>query len=437
MTSSTLTRIAPTQVALEIPITGEELAAAEDRAFRKLAKNVRLPGFRKGKVPRKIFEQTYGAQAVTSEAMDEVLPEVYAKAVREHDLEPVERPKMEIVEESNGRPTRLKATVEVRPAIALGEYKGIPAVQPTTTVTEEEIDRSLAALVKERATLVPVERPAEIGDVVTADYEGSLDGAVFEGGTAKGEVFELVEGHFAPGFVGGIAGMRAGETKTVEVRFPDDYAAAELAGKTALFTITLHDVKQFELPVVDDEFAQSLSGNQTVAELRTDLRRRLEAVAAARARRLVGNVVMERLLATHEFPLPQTMVEGEVEHLVNDAAATAARSGVSFDEYLKETGKSEAELRAEYRPEAESRVKATLLIEQIAKAERIAATPADVARELESLSRQYGQPVARIRRALGNNLLSLMDGIVRSKTLDFLIDNAQLTAGEETAPPPA
>jgi trigger factor len=435
MTTSTLTRLAPTQVALEIPITGEELAAAEDRAFRKLAKNVRLPGFRRGKVPRKIFEQAYGAEAVTNEAMDEVIPEVYAKAIREHDLAPVERPKMEILEQSGGRPTRLRATVEVRPEIALGEYRGIAATRPSASVSESEIDRSLEALARERATLVPEERPAQLGDVVTADYEGRVDGTAFEGGSASGEVFELREGRFVPGFAEGIAGMKAGETRSIDVRFPDDYGAAELAGKNVTFTVSLRDVKRLELPVLDDAFAQSLSGNQTVDELRADLRRRLEAVAQARARRVVGNAVMERLLAAHDFPLPPTMVESEVDHLISDAAAAAARGGVNYDEFLKQSGKSEEELRAGYRAEASSRVKATLLIEQVAKAENIVATPADVMHELEALSRQYGQPVARIRKALGNNLLSLMEGIVRTKTLDFLIDNAQVTTFEETIDP--
>ncbi len=435
MTTSTLTRLAPTQVALEIPITGEELAAAEDRAFRKLAKNVRLPGFRRGKVPRKIFEQAYGAEAVTNEAMDEVIPEVYAKAVREHDLAPVERPKMEILEQNEGRPTRLRATVEVRPEIALGEYRGIAVSRPSASVSEGEIDRSLEALARERATLVPEERPAELGDVVTADYEGRIDGTAFEGGSATGEVFELREGRFVPGFAEGIAGMRAGETRSIEVRFPDDYGAGELAGKNATFTVSVRDVKRLELPVLDDAFAQSLSGNQTVDELRADLRRRLEAVAEARARRAVGNAVMERLLAAHDFPLPPTMVESEVDHLMSDAAAAAARGGVNYDEFLKQSGKSEEEMRAGYRAEASSRVKATLLIERVAKAENIVATPADVVHELEALSRQYGQPVARIRKALGNNLLSLMEGIVRTKTLDFLIDNALVTVPEETIDP--
>lgn len=427
MTTSTLTRLAPTQVELEIPISAEELAAAEDRAFRRLAKNVKLPGFRAGKVPRKVFEQTYGAQTIASQAMEDVVPEVYAKAVREHDLDPVDRPKMELLPEADGKPARLKATVEVRPEFTLGQYKGIEVARPAAEIADEDVERSLQALAKERATLVPVEREARLGDVVTLDYEGKIDGVAFDGGTAKGQMTELDENRFIPGFASGIAGMKAGETKDVEAVFPEDYGAADLAGKTAVFTIALHDVKALELPPLDDEFAKSVSGSETLDALRDDVRKRLEAIAEGRARRFVGNAVMEKLIEAHDFPLPDTMVGREVDSMVSDAASQAAQAGVNFEDSLKEAGKTEAQLREEYEPDARTRVKGTLLIEAIAKAENIHATPADVAEELAALARQYGQPVERIRQALGNNVLSLMDGIVRNKTLEFLIDNAKVT----------
>ncbi|HKU81634.1 MAG TPA: trigger factor, partial [Candidatus Tumulicola sp.] len=287
------------------------------------------------------------------------------------------------------------------------------------------------------ATLVPVDRAARLGDVVTVDYSGSVDGTAFEGGTAENQVTELSQGRFIPGFAEGIAGMHAGEKKNVEAHFPADYAQAELAGKTATFAVTLHDIKQLELPPLDDEFAKRVSENATLEALRSDVRRRLEAISGAREHRLAGNAVMEALLASHEFPLPPSMVEAEVDHLVGDAAANAARAGTTFEQYLEHVGKTEDELRGDLRTDAETRVKSTLLIEQIAKAEGIVATPADVSAELEGLARQYRQPVAKVREALGNSLLSLMDGIVRTKTLDFLIESAEAASGtppgEETS----
>ncbi len=388
---------------------------------------MRLAGFRKGKVPRKVFEQTYGSGAITHDAVEDVVPEAYARAVREHDLEPVERPKIEVVQEDDGRPTRVKATVAVRPEIALRDYKGVAVTVPHATVSDDDVERAVSALAKERATLVPVDRAAEAGDVVTIDYAGTIDGVAFEGGTAAGETAELTEGRFIPGFVSGIVGMQAGETKDVRARFPDNYAQPDLAGKEAAFTVTVHEVKRYDLPVIDDAFASAVSGNATADELRADVRRRLEAIATQRERRAIGNAVLDALLRDHEFALPPSMVDGEIDHLVNDTVSAAAQAGETFERYLEHIGKSEDELRAAYRADAETRVKTTLLVEQIAKAEGVVATPADVASEVEALARQYGQPADRVRKALGTNLLPLMAAIVRNKTLDFLVDHAKVT----------
>ncbi|HTX57372.1 MAG TPA: trigger factor [Candidatus Acidoferrales bacterium] len=426
MSTSTLTRLDPTQVELEIPITPQELEAAQERAFRRLSKHVKLPGFRAGKAPRRVFEQTYGTESITSEALEDVVPEVYARAVREHELVPVDRPKMELLPAEEGKPSRLRATVAVRPAIELHPYKGIEIERESVEIGDDDVERSLEALAKERATLVPVERPAQLGDVVTLDYEGKIDGAPFEGGAAKGQVTELDDERFIPGFASGIAGMRAGETAEVEAVFPNDYPKDELAGKTAVFSVTVHDVKALELPAVDDEFAKTISENETIGALREDVRKRLEAIAASRARRAVGNELMTKLVDAHEFPLPEVLVEREVDNMVNDLAAQLAQTGANLDEYLKEQGKTVDELRSTFRESAEQRVKGTLVIEEIARAEGINATPADVAEELAALSRQYGQPVDRIRKALGNNVVSLMEGIVRNKTLEFLVDNAKV-----------
>lgn len=423
--SSTLTRLAPTQVELEIVISAEELAEAQERAFKKLARNVRLPGFRPGKVPRRVFEQNYGVESIENQAMEDVVPEVYAKAVREHELEPVSRPSMQMLPEEDGQPHRIKATVEVRPQIELGTYKGIDVKPESAAVTDEDVDRSLQSLARERATLVPVERASKLGDVVTLDYAGTIDGVPFDGGTAKAQLTELDEGRFIPGFASGIAGLSAGESKDVTATFPADYGQAELAGKDAIFAVTVHDVKELELPAIDDAFAQSVSENKTADDLRADVRKRLEAIGEARRRREIGNAVMEKLLASHEVALPDSMVESEIGHMIEEGEQHAARAGVSFEEYLAQTGKSLEQLREEFRPEAQARVKGTLLIEAIAKAEGVVATPADIADELQTLAAQYGQPVDRIRKALGNNVLSLMDGIVRTKTMDLLVDAAK------------
>jgi trigger factor len=287
------------------------------------------------------------------------------------------------------------------------------------------VERALKTLARDRAALVPVEREARLGDVVTIDYEGKIDGVAFEGGSAQGQQTELSEDRFIPGFATGIAGMKAGETKDVEATFPEDYQQSDLAGKKAVFTIALHEVKELELPAIDDELAKVTSQHQTLDELKADIRQRLQTAAENRIKRETGNGLVERLVAAHDFPLPEVLVDREVEAMISDGAGMAARMGMSFDDYLKAIGKSEDDLRAEYRQDAERRVKGTLILEAIAKAENITATPADIQSELQSLSRQYGQPVDRIRQALGNNLLSLMDGIVRNKTVEFLVEHAK------------
>ena len=432
--TATLNKLSPTQVELLIAISPDEMRDAEDRAFRRLVKKAKLPGFRPGKAPRKIFEQAYGAETISHEAMEDVVPTVYAKAVREHDLEPVDRPHMELLPGEEGAPPRVKAVVEVRPEIDLQEYKGLKLTRTLPVVTGDEVDRSVQSLARERATLVPVERAAKLGDVVTVDYEGKIDGTPFEGGSAKGQTTELNEGRFIPGFASGIAGMNAGETKDVEAVFPENYTQETLAGKTATFTITLHEVKELELPSIDDELAKAVSDHQTLEELRADIRKRLEAVAQARAQRELGGQAVEELVKVHDFPLPAILIEREIENMLGDTASMAARMGISLDDYLKTAKKTEEQLRDEYRPEAERRVKATLVLEAIGKAEKISATPADIKDELQSLARQYGQPVDRVRQALGNNVLPLMEGIVRTKTVDFLVEHAQI---EEATSAPA
>ncbi len=432
--TATLNKLSPTQVELLIAISPDEMREAEDRAFRRLVKKAKLPGFRPGKAPRKIFEQAYGAETISHEAMEDVVPTVYAKAVREHDLEPVDRPHMELLPGEEGAPPRVKAVVEVRPAIDLKEYKGLKLTRTLSVVTGEEVERSLQSLARERATLVPVDRAAQLGDVVTVDYEGKIDGTPFEGGSAKGQTTELNEGRFIPGFATGIAGMSAGETKDIEAHFPENYQQEALAGKTAAFTITLHEVKELELPPIDDELAKAVSDHQTLEELRADIRKRLEAVAQARAQRELGGQAVEELVKVHDFPLPAILIEREIENMLGDTASMAARMGISLDDYLKTAKKTEEQLRDGFRPEAERRVKATLVLEAIGKAEKIAATPADIQEELRSLARQYGQPVDRVRQALGNNVLPLMEGIVRTKTVDFLVEHAKI---EEATSAPA
>jgi trigger factor len=422
---STLKPLDPTQVELEISITPEEFTAAQDAAFRKLVRNLKMPGFRPGKVPRKIFESTYGTSQIIERALDDLVPVKYAAAVEEHGIEPLDRPKMELLPEEEGQPLRVKAIVPIRPAIELADYAGVEITDVVETATEAEVEAALEQLRRNAATLVPVDRPVQAGDVATLDYEGKIDGVAFDGGAAQGQETELDEDRFIPGFVQGIVGMSAGETKDVHATFPDPYANADLAGKEAVFSVTVHEVKEPELPQLDDELAKRVSRSETLEDLRAEVRRRLNDTVKNNARRSMSSQLLDKLVSANDFPLPEVLVEREIESLMNDSRQHVTRAGMTWDDYLRESGKGEAELRDAYRPEAERRVKTTLLVEAIAKKEGVQATQADVEVELDALAAQYGQPRERIVQALQSNVAALIDGIVRTKTIDRLIEQAK------------
>ena len=432
--SATLKQLDPTRVELEIAISSEDLEAARTHAFRELVKRAKIPGFRPGKVPRGIFEQHYGRGLIEERALDDIVPRVYSQAIEELDLYPVANPDLELLPaEQEGGPVRVKAVVAVRPDITLSEYKGIEIQQERDTATDEEVDASLDTLRREAAVLVPVDRGIKIGDVATLDYEGKIDGEPFEGGKAEQSPTEIEEGRFIPGFIESIVGMKSGETKDFDVNFPADFPKTELAGKTATFTVSVHEVKERELPPLDDALAERIAGRaMTLLELKVDLRRRLDSVAAAKARRTMATHVVDRALAMHDFPLPSILVEREIDALLEDTRSWVERTypGGEGDEkwpsYLSDIGKSEADIRGGFQDDAERRVKTSLLLGAIARAEGVEASREDIEHELEHLAAQYRQPKERMLELLAPNLGSLAAGIVRTKTIDLLLDSAKI-----------
>ena len=426
MSATTLKQLDPTQVELEISISPEEFSAATDAAYKKLVRTAKVPGFRPGKVPRKIYEQQYGTARIVDQALEELVPEKYSQAIDEYKLEPIARPQMELIPEADGAPLRFRAVVSVRPAIDVKDYTGVELDARPQAATDEEFESALESMRKEAATLIPVDRPVQLGDTVTLDYEGKVEGEAFEGGAATGEQTEVNESRFVPGFAAGIVGMRAGETKHVTLTFPADYGAAELAGKEAVFTITVHEVKEPELPALDDSFAQRVSKSETIDALRDELRARLDAGTLQRARRDMAEQLFGKLLAAHDVPLPQVMVEREIDSLINDSKQYVARYGTAWDDYLTAVGKSEETFRSEFAEEARKRVKTTLIVEAIASAEKIEATPAEIGAELDAIARQYNQPREKVLELMGSNVGALVEGIVRAKTIDFLIEKANV-----------
>ena len=427
--TATVKHLDPTQVELEISVPQEDLESARERAFKELSRNARIPGFRPGKVPRRIFEAQYGTQGIEERAMDAVVPDAYSKALQENELEPLERPTMELLPvEDEAAPLRFRATVAIRPTVVAHDYKGIEVEGPSVAVSDADLETALEQLRKDAGTLVPVDRAVELGDTPTIDYLGKIDDVPFDGGSAQNQATEILEDRFIPGFATGIVGMKAGETKDIETKFPDDYQNQDLAGKTAIFTITVHENKISEPAALDDELAVRFRGpGTTLDQLRDDLRNRLEVNARERRKRAVSGSLLEQLLAKHDVPLPTLMVDRESDALETEAKGYIERAGMNFDEYLKQQDKSAEDLRAEYRTEAERRVKTTLVLEAIAKAEHITATGDDIEAEVQQMSEQYRQPREAILQMLRENVNALIDGIVRTKTVEFLIDNAVIT----------
>ena len=427
--NASVRKLAPTEVELDIEVSANDFAQAQERAFRKLVNRYKLPGFRPGRVPRRIFEQHVGKASIDHQALEDLVPEAYAKALKEHQLEPVDRPHFDLDRSSEDNSLRIKATVAVRPDIDLGDYRNIPATRQITAVTEEEVEHSIEALRKRAATLEPVEdRGIQSGDIVTMDYAGRINGQPFEGGSASNHTAEVTEEKLLPGFVEQLAGATPGDERTVTVTFPDSYRAQDLAGKEAIFDVKVHEIKRALLPELDDAFAREVSDHGSVAELREDVRRRLEAVAQARSREAMQKQILDALLAHNDFPLPEIMVNREIESLITDSKSHVQRLGRSWEEYLTAKGVDETGLQAEYKEEAERRVKTALLLEEIAKREKIEVTTAELERELDSLAASYGQSresmIELLRKSTGFG--PIIDTVRKGKTLDFLLESANV-----------
>ena len=434
--TATVRKLAPTEVELDIEVSAPDFEAARERAFRKLVKQYRLPGFRPGRVPRPIFERHIGSEAIDHQAMEDVVPDAYSKALKEHNLDPVDRPHIDLERLDNGNALRIKATVSVRPDITLADYRGIALEKQPVTVTDEEVERSLQALRKRAAALEAVEgRGIQAGDVVTMDYVGTIDGEPFDGGTATNHTTEVTGEKFVPGFAEQLYGARPGDKKVVSVTFPSAYHAEPLAGKDASFDVTIHDVREPVLPDLDEAFVKQVSDHETVDALRADIQKRLIAVGEAQAREGMQKQLIAALISKHDFPLPLVLVDREVESLLSDAKSYMQSIGRPWSEYLAAKGVDEKGLSLEYRTEAERRVKTALILEEIARAEGIDVTTADLESELDHLARSYGRSreamIDVVRRNTGFG--PLIDSVRKQKTIEFLLQQASIQVSQVSA----
>ncbi len=413
---------------LDIEVDAEQVAAALDKAFKKVVAKVNVPGFRKGKVPRAIFESKFGVESLYQDALDIIVPDAYVAAVQETGIVPVDRPEVDVEQFGKGQVLKFKAKVVVKPEVELGEYKGIEVEAGDASVSEEEINEELERLQKRHAELVPVEEGvAENGDVVVIDFEGFVDGEPFEGGKAERYSLELGSGSFIPGFEEQVVGLAKDGEKEITVTFPENYQAEELQGKEAVFKIKLHDIKRKNLPALDDEFAKDVSEFETLDEYKADLAEKLKERKQNELNSKKEAEVVEKVAAAAQVEIPQVMLDDEAEQMVKEFENRLRTQGMNIQMYYQFTGQSADDLKAQMKGDAEKRVRNNLVLEAVAKAENIEASEEEIEAELESLSKMYGRSADEIRSIFASNgtLGTLVQDIVARKTVKFLVDNSK------------
>ncbi|MFC4801001.1 trigger factor [Neobacillus sp. GCM10023253] len=412
---------------LTIEVSADKVNEGLDAAFKKVVKQINVPGFRKGKMPRGMFEKRFGVEALYQDALDFIFPDAYMTAIDETGIEPIAQPEnvdFDLEQMGKDKDFTFKATVQVKPEVILGEYKGLEVEELDTTISEEDVQKELEALQNRHAELVVKEEgTAVLGDTVVIDFEGFVDGEAFEGGKGENYSLELGSGSFIPGFEEQLVGVAAGESKDVEVTFPEEYHAAELAGKPAVFKTTVHEIKGKELPALDDEFAKDVDDEvETLDALKEKIKTRLEDSKKHEAEHNLQDTVVEKAAENAQVELPEVMIDNEVNRLLQDFEQRLQMQGMNLQLYYQFSGQGEEALREQMKADAEKNVRVRLTLEAIAKAENLEVSEEDVNAELEKMAGMYNMPVDNIKKALGGTE-GIKEELKYKKAIDFLVEN--------------
>ncbi|EHD5437039.1 trigger factor [Listeria monocytogenes] len=410
---------------LTFEIEQEKVKEGLDRAFVKVRKTLNVPGFRKGKVPRQIFNQRFGEEALFQDALDILLPEVYSAAIDEAGIDPVDTPQVNIESMEKGETWVLTAEVTVKPEVKLGDYKGLEVEKRETELTTEELEAELKQLQERQAELVVKEdAPAENGDTVILDFEGFKDGVAFEGGQAENHSLELGSGQFIPGFEEKLVGLKAGDEADIELTFPEEYHAEDLAGQPVVFKVKLHEIKTKEVPALDDELAKDIDEEvETLDELKEKISKRLQEAKEESVAQAKQEEVIAKAVENAEVDIPHAMVHHEADHLMNHFAQDLQAQGLTPELYYQFTGQTEEAMHAQMEKDAEKRVKMNLVLEAIAEAENIEPTEEAIDEEISTLAEKYGMEKDAVRAALGD-MSELKSDLKIRKTIDVLLDSA-------------
>ena len=424
---STVEKIEGNKVSLKIEVSYEDFDKEIQKAYNKNKGRFNVPGFRKGKTPRRIIESNYGEGVFYEDAINTVFPPAYEKAIEEHDLEPIDRPSLDLEDIKKGEPVILLVDVEVKPEVKLGDYKGIEVEKEEFKVTDEDIDSELKNIQERNARIVEVEdRAAENGDILTLDYSGSVDGEKFDGGTAENQQLELGSDSFIPGFEEQLVGVNVGDERDVKVTFPEEYHSEELEGKEAVFEVKVHEIKSKELPALDDELAKDVSEFDTLEEVKEDIKTKLEEEAEKKEKASYENAVIDKVCENAEVETPQILIEDQIDANVRDFGQRLTQQGLQLEKYLELTGMSMEDFRAQFTEEAEKIAKAELVIDAISEKEGIEATDEELETEIEEMAKQYNQKVEDVKERFSENDLDYIKmGIGKRKTVDFLVENTK------------
>ncbi|HAC2180049.1 TPA_asm: trigger factor [Listeria monocytogenes] len=410
---------------LTFEIEQEKVKEGLDRAFVKVRKTLNVPGFRKGKVPRQIFNQRFGEEALFQDALDILLPEVYSAAIDEAGIDPVDTPQVNIESMEKGETWVLTAEVTVKPEVKLGDYKGLEVEKRETELTTEELEAELKQLQERQAELVVKEdAPAENGDTFILDFEGFKDGVAFEGGQAENHSLELGSGQFIPGFEEKLVGLKAGDEADIELTFPEEYHAEDLAGQPVVFKVKLHEIKTKEVPALDDELAKDIDEEvETLDELKEKISKRLQEAKEESVAQAKQEEVIAKAVENAEVDIPHAMVHHEADHLMNHFAQDLQAQGLTPELYYQFTGQTEEAMHAQMEKDAEKRVKMNLVLEAIAEAENIEPTEEAIDEEISTLAEKYGMEKDAVRAALGD-MSELKSDLKIRKAIDVLLDSA-------------
>lgn len=410
---------------LTVTVPKEEVDKGLDKAFKKVVKQINVPGFRKGKMPRPLFEQRFGVESLYQDALDFILPEAYGNAVEEAEINPVDRPEIDVTQMEKGKELIFEATVTVEPEVELGEYKGLAIEKQDREVTDEAFEEALNDAVSRQAELTVKDGEIAEGDVANINFDGYVDGEAFEGGQAEGYDLEIGSGSFIPGFEEQLIGLKANDSKDVVVTFPEEYHAEELAGKEATFKTEINEVKGKEVPELDDELAQELDESvKTVDEYKEKLRKDLEEAKVNQADATEKEEAITKASDNATVDIPEAMINTELDRMMQEFEQRISQQGLNLDLYYQFSGQSEEELKAQMKEDAEKRVKTNLTLRAIADAENIEISDEDVEAELTKMSEQFGLSVEDIKSTLGNNDI-LVNDLKIQKVIDLLVNESK------------